>query len=415
MTITAIRGFNDILPEDTELWRHIEDTAVRIFTGYGYSEIKAPVAEKTELFSRSIGETTDIVEKEMYTFPDRRGDSITLRPEGTAPVVRAYIEHKLYTSPVTKLYYSGPMFRYERPQKGRYRQFYQIGAEVLGDDSPRADAEALSMLITLFERLKVKGATLNINSLGCADCRPAYREKLLNFLTRHKERLCENCVRRINANPLRALDCKNPGCIEATANAPQIIDSLCGDCRDHFGKVRRNLADLGIEARVNPRMVRGLDYYTKTTFEITGEGDLGAQNAIAAGGRYDSLVKDLGGPGTPCFGFAIGLERLSLLIKETGFKGKPIVAFIALGNEAEKKGIELLRAWREKGLKIMEDFSAGALKTRMKRADRIGARFTMILGDEELKSGVVMLKDMKTARQEKVSWESVADLIAVEE
>ncbi len=411
MSIVSVRGFNDILPEEAEIWRYMEEESFRVFSGYGFSEIKAPIVERTELFSRSIGETTDIVEKEMYTFLDRNGDSLTLRPEGTAPVVRAYIEHKLYASPLAKFYYTGPMFRYERPQKGRYRQFYQIGAEVLGDSSPGTDAESIEMLMRFFERIGLKEIKLEINSLGCPDCRPVYKEKLYSFLLGGKVMLCDNCVRRIETNPLRALDCKNPGCIEATREAPSIIDSLCAVCSEHFAKVRSLLKRLNIDFTINPRMVRGLDYYTKTTFEITSTG-LGSQNAVAAGGRYDGLVGELGGPMTPCFGFAIGMERVALLIRENGvFRKKPLSVFIALGAEAEEKGVELLRAWRERGLKIIEDFSGGTLKSRMKRADKLGAGFVLILGSDELKAGEVTIKDMSTAGQERLSWEFVPDRI----
>lgn len=412
MSINAIRGFNDVLPADTEAWRHIEQTAWSIFRSYGFSEIKLPVVEKTELFLRSIGETTDIVEKEMYTFADRHGDSITLRPEGTAPAVRAYIEHKLYTAPVTKLYYTGPMFRYERPQKGRYRQFYQIGAEVLGEDSPRSDAETLSMLMKFFNTLKIQGATLQVNSLGDAACRPGYKEKLYNYLKEKAGELCENCVRRIETNPLRALDCKSPGCIAATKDAPSLVDSLCEGCASHFDKVKYFLKLYGIEPVINPRMVRGLDYYTRTTFEITADNGLGSQNAVAAGGRYDGLVSELGGPATPCFGFAIGVERLSLLLDRSQVPTVPLTVFIALGDEAEKKGVELVTGWRDAGVRVVEEFSTGGLKTRMKRADRLGADFAVILGENELKEGVVTVKDMKAARQETVAWNKVASIIA---
>lgn len=405
MNITAIRGFNDILPGDSDVFRLIEAEAWRVFSSYGYSEIRLPAAEKTELFSRSIGETTDIVEKEMYTFPDRHGDSLTLRPEGTAGAVRAYIEHKLYTLPVAKLYYTGPMFRYERPQKGRYRQFYQIGAECLGDSSPRADAEALSMLMAFFERLELKGAALQINSLGCAQCRPAYKESLKAFLAGRVDSLCENCGRRVGTNPLRALDCKGHACIEATKDAPSIIDALCRPCSVHFEAVMAHLRLSGIEARINPRMVRGLDYYSRTTFEIIAEG-LGSQNAVAAGGRYDRLVAELGGPETPCFGFAVGMERLALIIRE-GVPVRPLGVFIAMGSPAEEKGIALLKEWRVKGLKLIEDFSAGQLKNRMKRADRLGARYVVILGPDELGQGVVTFKDMASALQEKLPWDGV--------
>lgn len=411
MGINAIRGFNDILPQDSIIWRHIEEIAFSLFSTYGFSEIRTPIAEKTELFARSIGETTDIVEKEMYTFPDRHGEGLTLRPEGTAPVVRAYIEHKMYVNPVTRLCYTGPMFRYERPQKGRYRQFYQIGAEVLGEPSPRADAETLEMLMRLFTLLKVKGAKLQVNSLGCRECRPAYKETLLGFL-KGKEGLCENCIRRMGANPLRVLDCKVPGCIEATKGAPSIIESLCPDCKAHFEEVLSTLKAFGVEASVNPRMVRGLDYYTKTTFEITAEG-LGSQNAVAAGGRYDGLVAELGGPETPCFGFAMGVERIALLIKDE-WKGlqKPLIALITLGEAARSKGMELASQLREGGLRVIEEFSAGQLKSRMKRVDRMGARFALIIGEDELKEGVAAVKDMQAATQEKVSFEAIFSNLA---
>jgi histidyl-tRNA synthetase len=409
MSITAIRGFNDILPTQSEAFRLIEEEARRVFTSYGYSEIRIPVMEKTALFSRSIGETTDIVEKEMYTFTDRRGDSVTLRPEGTAPVVRAFIENRLYNfSPVTRLFYTGPMFRYERPQKGRYRQFYQIGAEVLGEESPKVDAEVLQMLMELFKGLSVAQATLEINSLGDARCLPSYRKRLLGFLEARKARLCNNCVRRINENPLRALDCKNPGCVEATSGAPTIIDSLCDECSGHFESVKASLEAMGIEYRVNPRMVRGLDYYTRTSFEITAAG-LGSQNAVAAGGRYDTLVKELGGPDTPCIGFAIGVERVALLIKEKAQKSSPLVVFIAMGTEAEKRSLNIIKTLREKKTKVVADYGTGSLKSRMKRAHRMGAAFTIILGEDELKEGVVTVKDMEKGVQEKLSPESIVE------
>ncbi|MFQ5465004.1 MAG: histidine--tRNA ligase [Thermodesulfobacteriota bacterium] len=410
MGVTAIRGFNDILPGASLVWREIENEAARVFSSYGFSEIRIPVVEKTELFSRSIGETTDIVEKEMYTFSDRRGGSLTLRPEGTASVVRAYIEHRLYALPVARLYYTGPMFRYERPQKGRYRQFYQIGAEVLGDDSPGADAETIEMLMRLFANLGLKGVSLKINSLGCQACRPEYRTRLLAFLRGVADRLCENCRRRIEANPLRALDCKSAHCVEATKGAPSIIDSLCGDCRTHFSGVKDRLGLLGVDYAVDPRMVRGLDYYTRTTFEIIAAG-LGAQNSVAAGGRYDRLVEDLGGPPTPCFGFAIGVERLSLILSPERFKAPPLVVFIAMGDEAASSGVEVIRRLRAGGLGVVEDFTPGGLKKRMKRADRTGARFTVILGSDELAEGAVTLKDMETSAQERVPIDGLAGAI----
>ncbi|OGQ60792.1 MAG: histidine--tRNA ligase [Deltaproteobacteria bacterium RIFCSPLOWO2_02_FULL_53_8] len=406
MSITAVKGFNDILPNETFIWKFIEQTACRIFTSYGYSEIKVPVVEKTELFMRSIGETTDIVEKEMYSFLDRHGDGLTLRPEGTASVVRAYIEHKLYTAPINKLFYYGPMFRYERPQKGRYRQFYQIGAEVMGEDHPFMDAETIEMLVEFFKEIGLQGITLYINSLGCAECRPGYKQTLTRYLEGVKDRLCENCQRRLSVNPLRALDCKSTGCIAATQDAPKITDSLCTRCKQHFIFVTDSLSRRGIIAIPNPRMVRGLDYYTKTTFEITAAAGLGAQNAVAAGGRYDGLVKDLGGPATPCFGFAMGMERVALLLQETGLrsvKEPPLCAFIALGKEAEMAGTAIIKILREDGLRVVEVFTEGGLKTRMKMADRLGAGFAIILGEDELKTGKVIIKDMKTATQDTIN------------
>ncbi|HHL40689.1 MAG TPA: histidine--tRNA ligase [Deltaproteobacteria bacterium] len=400
MTVRAVRGFNDILPGTTEVWRRIEDEAAALFRAYGFSEIKVPVVERTELFARSIGEATDIVEKEMYTFRDRRGDSLTLRPEGTAPVVRAYIENKLYTAPVTRLFYGGPMFRYERPQKGRYRQFHQIGAEVLGDGSPWIDAETMEMAVRLFERLGVEGAELHVNTLGCAQCRPGYKAALKDFLDARSERLCADCRRRMETNPLRALDCKVPACVDATADAPALTDHVCRECAAHFDEVRRYLALLDASSTVNPRMVRGLDYYTRTTFEITAAG-LGAQNAVAAGGRYDSLVRELGGPQTPCFGFALGMERLSLVLGERPAPPSPLY-FIALGREAERAGTELVRGLRSAGLTVVTDYGEGSLRSRMKRAHRLGASRTLILGDDELCRGVVTVKEMATASQQAV-------------
>jgi len=400
--INAVRGFNDILPSDGFLWRAVEDEAARLFSAYGFSLMKIPVVEKTELFSRSIGQTTDIVEKEMYTFADRRGTSLTLRPEGTASVVRAYIERRLYDLPLQKIYYMGPMFRYERPQKGRYRQFHQIGAEVLGETSPRAEAEILEMLTRYLDRLGLEQVELQINSLGCAQCRPAYRDGLYAYLLEKKPALCGDCVRRMEFNPLRALDCKVPGCVETTAEAPSIIDSLCGDCLTHFTEVREALSLRKVSYRINPRMVRGLDYYTKTTFEIVAEG-LGSQNTVAAGGRYDGLVKELGGPETPCIGFAIGLERLVMLLKDKGHLcPTPLVVFLPLGADARARAVELIAGLRDKGMRVIEEFSDTTLKKRMKRADKIGARWTVIIGDNELAEGVAAVKDMTSATQEMV-------------
>jgi histidyl-tRNA synthetase len=369
--------------------------------------------EKTGLFSRSIGETTDIVEKEMYTFADRHGESITLRPEGTAPVVRAYIEHKLYANdPVAKLYYLGPMFRYERPQKGRFRQFYQIGAEVFGIDDPKADAETLEMLVSLFQKLELEGISLQINSLGCKECRPLYKENLLTFLKDRKPSLCQDCQRRYEINPLRTLDCKSQGCIEITSNAPSILDSICEKCKGHFEKVKEYLELSQITFSLNPKMVRGLDYYIRTTFEITALG-LGSQNAVAAGGRYDGLVKSLYGPDVPGFGFAIGIERLVMLLQEKGqgskVKGQGLAFIAILGDRAEQEAIELIKKIRANGIRLERDYSSKSIKSQMKRADKLGARFVLILGDDELASGSIMIKNMQSGEQEKIPLDKVEE------
>lgn len=411
--ISSIRGFNDILPPETYIWQHIEKEARDVFATYGFSEIRVPIVEKTGLFSRSIGETTDIVEKEMYTFADRHGEAITLRPEGTAPVVRAYIEHKLYgADPVAKFYYLGPMFRYERPQKGRFRQFHQIGAEVFGIDDPGIDAETLEMLIALFQRLGLEGVSLQINSLGCKECRPLYKEKLLNFLSDKKANLCPDCQRRYEINPLRTLDCKSQGCIEITSHAPSILDAVCEECKTHFEKVKEYLALSQVSFSVNPKMVRGLDYYIRTTFEITALG-LGSQNAVAAGGRYDGLVKSLDGPDMPGFGFAIGMERLAMLLQDKGHwaenKRQGLVFMIILGDKAEKAAIPLIKTLRQKGMRIERDYGNKSMKSQMKRADKLGAKFVLILGENELASNSIMVKNMETGSQEQVALDKIEE------
>lgn len=411
MAITTVRGFKDVLPDEAALWKRIEDAAAECFASYGFSEIRVPIVERTELFTRSIGETTDIVEKEMYTFATRSGDSLTLRPEGTASVVRAYVEHKLFNSaPVTRLFYTGPMFRYERPQKGRQRQFYQIGAEVFGEAGAWMDAEVIEMLMTLFNGLGCEGLVLEINSLGCPECRPAYKDALKEYLCSRTENLCENCKRRIEQNPLRALDCKVAGCVEAVKDAPSILDSLCDGCNGHFETLRGYLDGYGIEAVINPRMVRGLDYYTRTTFEVTAS-VLGAQNAVAAGGRYDTLVSDLGGPRTPCVGFAIGMERLALVLDAEGAESAPLIYFISLGEASDKEAVRLIRTLRARGARVAADYSRAKLKSVMKRADRAGASFVMILGEDESAAGVVTVKDMKSGCQERLSPDKAFDKV----
>lgn len=403
MAVSAIKGFNDILPDTVAIWQHIEATARRVFEVYGYGEVRVPIMEKTELFCRSIGDATDIVEKEMYSFVDKGENRVTLRPEGTAGVMRAYIEHKLYAQdPVARLYYMGPMFRYERPQKGRYRQFHQIGAEVIGITDPKIDAQVLTMLCHFFAELGLDEPALQINSLGCSECRPAYRKALRDFLQAKRDLLCEDCLRRYETNPLRALDCKSTGCKEATADAPSVLDHLCTGCAEHFAATQRHLRDVGTSFTINPRMVRGLDYYTRTTFELV-TSLLGAQSAVAAGGRYDGLIADLGGPKLPGIGFAMGVERVALLLSKQEFARRPDLFVAALGEAAQDRAFVLMSRLQRLGVWVECDLEGKSLKSQMRRADKINARFTLIIGDEELTRQEGTIKEMDSGRQTTVS------------
>ncbi len=410
MSITAIKGMNDILPGDVETWQFLEQTAREVFGCYGFSEIRTPVPEKTELFCRSIGETTDIVEKEMYTFCDKSENSLTLRPEGTAPVMRAFIQNRLYNlDPVSKLFYMGPMFRYERPQKGRYRQFHQLGVEVLGIEDAKIDAQVLAMLHQYFIRIGIESVALQINSLGCPECRPAYRESLIAYLETRLDSLCPECRRRYVTNPLRVLDCKVPGCQEATVDAPAVIDHLCSACDDHFGRVKTYLESLSVPFSVNARMVRGLDYYVRTTFELVTD-QLGSQNAVAAGGRYDGLVESLGGPALPGIGFAIGLERLVLMKGEAKVAPvSPQLFIAAIGEAAADRAFVLMSQLQTVGIRAEMDYLGKSLKAQMRRANKLNAAFTLILGEDELQSGRAQLKNMADSSQSPVELENLAD------
>jgi histidyl-tRNA synthetase len=423
MKITSIKGFADILPEEVGAWQRVEAAARRIFGAYHFAEIRIPIVEKTDLFSRSIGETTDIVEKEMYTFEDRDSRSneatdatkLTLRPEGTAGVVRAYVEAEMYkVEPVRKLYYMGPMFRRERPQKGRMRQFHQIGAEALGRSDPFIDAEILLLLNDFFGAVGLTELTLQINSLGDSECRPQYREKLLAFLKAREETLCANCRRRIDRNPLRALDCKEPGCIAATQDAPSILDSLCVNCRKHFATVQRLLRETNVEYSLNPRMVRGLDYYCRTTFEWTTT-QLGSQSAVAAGGRYDGLVEQLGGPAIPGVGFAMGVERLTMLLKmqDNAAANGPSLYIVWVGEKARDWAFPLAHRLRQKNLAVEMEGEARSLKSQMRRADKFKASSVLIVGEDELAKGKAVLRDMANKRQDEISLDGIeAELVA---
>jgi histidyl-tRNA synthetase len=407
--IQLIRGFKDILPGDIETWQQIEKTASALFADFGFKEIRIPIMERTELFARSIGEDTDIVEKEMYTFPDRKGDLITLRPEATASIVRSYIQHKMYASdPVRKFYIIGPMFRRERPQKGRYRQFYQINAEIFGVASPMVDVQLIFMLMTLFSRLEVSDVKAHINSLGCRACRPNYRKALAEFLSSIADQLCSDCRRRRERNPLRVLDCKVPTCREALSDAPSILDHLCSDCRLDFENVQESLDRLNIPYIADKRLVRGLDYYARTTFEIQTTA-LGAQSAVAGGGRYDGLVKLLDGPDQPATGFAIGLDRLAEIVSSQSAPPvkNPDLFITALGEDSQKEAFQWLCDFGLQGIQAEMDFSNRSLKSQMKRADRLGAGHVLIVGDDELKKGAAILRNMKTREQVSVPLDNV--------
>jgi histidyl-tRNA synthetase len=403
---------NDILPGDVETWQFLEQTAREIFGVYGFSEIRTPAVEKTELFCRSIGEATDIVEKEMYTFADKSSNSLTLRPEGTAPVMRAFIQNRLHNlDPVNKLYYLGPMFRYERPQKGRYRQFHQIGAEVIGVENPMIDAQVLAMLHHYFCAIGIDAVELQLNSLGCPECRPAYRQILIDFLQSRLQNLCGDCQRRYLTNPLRVLDCKVPGCKDATSGAPSVLDHLCSGCETHFSAVKKHLAALQIPYVINARMVRGLDYYVRTTFELVTD-RLGSQSAVAAGGRYDGLVASLDGPALPGIGFAIGVERLVLLKEEAKVQApRPDLFLAAMGDVAAEKAFVLMSQLQRAGIRAEMDYQAKSLKAQMRRANKLLARYALILGDEELAAGEADLKDMDQSSQQKVRLDALLDLM----
>jgi histidyl-tRNA synthetase len=403
--IQLIRGFKDILPGEVELWQAIETVARQLLEDFGFKEIRIPIMERTELFARSIGADTDIVEKEMYTFADRKGELITLRPEATASIVRAYIQHRLYSKePLQKYYTIGPMFRRERPQKGRYRQFYQINAEILGVQSGLADVQLIFLLVTLFSRLQVSDVKAHINSLGCPQCRPEFKVALSGFLTSVSDKLCSDCIRRKDRNPLRVLDCKVPSCREAMADAPSILDHLCSDCKADFAEVKKMLEKLDVPFVVDKNLVRGLDYYARTTFEIQTE-SLGAQNAVAGGGRYDGLVSELGGPDIPATGFAIGFDRLTELtgLAANQFQRKPDVFVAALGDKGRLLAFEWVCALGNEGVRAELDFGGKSLKSQMKQADRLEARYVLIVGDDELKKGEAILRNMESKDQVSVS------------
>ena len=408
--IPAIRGTHDILPGEVERWQRVEAVSRRLFERYGYAEVRTPIIEREELFAKGTGETTDIVQKEMYAFTDKGGERITLRPEATPSLVRAFVEHNLEQAMATpKIYLFGPMFRYERPQKGRYRQFHQLDVEVFGVSDPAIDAEVLDLAWTLVSELGIASVELVVNSVGCPVCRPAFAEALVAALGEDLGRLCGDCQRRAKTNPLRIFDCKVPQDQPIIDGLPHSADFLCDACREHFGAVERHLAMYGIPYRVSHRLVRGLDYYTRTTFEILA-GNIGAQNAILGGGRYDGLVKQLGGPDRVGIGFAAGIERLVLAMPgDTRDPARRPLFVAAMGDAARESALALLRDLRRGGLEAHMEYEGRSIKSQMKRADRLKAAFALILGDDELAAGAVSVKDMATGEQARVAREAVVD------
>ena len=406
----APRGTRDILPDEVDRWRFVERTAREIFERYGFREIRSPLLESTDLFARSVGESTDIVRKEMYTF-QRDQESFSLRPEGTASVVRAFVEHSLHRNVSAgfpgRFYYLGPMFRYERPQKGRQRQFHQIGVEVLGTPEPMADAETLEMLWAFLDELGVSDRELVLGSVGDQECRPRYRESLISWLEPRLSKLCDDCRRRHVENPLRVFDCKVDADRRLLSEAPKMLEHLCPDCDGHFRKVREALDRLEIPYRLDARMVRGLDYYERTVFEVVASG-LGAQNAVLGGGRYDGLVEDLGGPAIPGFGFAIGMERLLLLVPDDrGRRNAADLLLVALGNEGWEASVGLARRLRNRGVRVIAPLVERPMGAQLKRADRLGVRYALFVGASEIETGRYGLKDLSTGEQVTVDEEDL--------
>ncbi|AEF95084.1 Histidyl-tRNA synthetase [Desulfotomaculum nigrificans CO-1-SRB] len=413
MLTTRPRGTNDILPGEVEKWQYLEELARQVCREYGYSEIRTPIFEHTELFARGVGETTDIVEKEMYTFTDRGDRSITLRPEGTAAVVRAYLENKLYALPQPiKLFYIGPMFRYDRPQAGRFRQFHQFGVEVFGSNSPAIDAEVIAMAMDIYHRIGLTNLELHINSVGCPQCRPVLRQKLQEYFRPQLAELCPNCQGRFDRNPLRILDCKSEKCQEIGRHAPTTLDVLCPECQAHFELVKGYLDAVGVKYIVDNRLVRGLDYYTNTAFEIMTR-DIGAQSSIGGGGRYNGLIEACGGSAAPGIGFALGLERILLTAERQGItfpiSRGPAVFVATVGAGAETESFALVQKLRRHGIAADKDYLGRSLKAQMKYAGKLDARLVIILGEEELSRGVAVVRNMQAGSQEEVP---LADIIS---
>ena len=415
MLTNAPRGTKDILPDTVGHWTYVEEKIRKICKHYGFHELRTPIFEHTELFQRGIGEGTDVVDKEMYTFTDRGSRSITLRPENTASAVRAYLQNKLYgDNSLVKLFYMGSMFRYDRPQAGRMREFHQFGVESIGAESPLSDAEIIMLAVDFLQSLGMKDLSLSLNSVGCPRCRPKYREALKAYFREHLGELCRDCNDRFGRSPLRILDCKIDADKPFMAGAPKITDCLCDECKDHFERVKKLLTEAGIDFVLDPRLVRGLDYYTKTAFEIKYL-PLGAQSAVAGGGRYDGLIEEMGGKPTPAVGFATGLERVLLALEKQNLLPENTPAedafVVALGDVAKESAFCLLAKLRRAGLTASMDFAGRSMKAQMKQANKMHARFALILGEDEVKEGTVMMKDMVASKQEKVPLAEIIETI----
>lgn len=415
MLTRAPKGTKDILPSESYSWQYVEEKIRQIARLYGYREIRTPIFEHTDLFVRSVGDTTDIVQKEMFTFEDKGKRSITLKPEGTAGVVRAYIEHSLYAEPQPiKVYYITPCFRHERPQAGRQRQFNQFGVEVFGGKEASLDAEIISLAVKLFDSLAIKGLKVNLNSIGCPDCRGPYYEKIKEYLGDNINSLCKSCSDRYEKNPLRILDCKEEGCKALIAGIPLILDNLCDECKDHFDQVKAFLDAKGIDYQINPLIVRGLDYYTKTVFEIISD-SLGAQSTVCGGGRYDGLVEECGGPKTPGIGFAIGLERLMMILeaqKAIDIVEEPMDIYIAtIGDMARLKASDLISVLRKKGISADMDHVGRSIKAQFKYAGKQGYKFVCTIGENELTTGDLRIKNMKEGKEDSIRIESLLDYL----
>ena len=415
MLTNAPRGTKDILPDTVGDWLYIEKEIRDLCKRFGYQEIRTPVFEHTELFQRGIGEGTDVVDKEMYTFTDRGGRSVTLRPENTASAVRAYLQNKLYAeADLVKLFYIGSMFRYDRPQAGRLREFHQFGIEALGESNPAVDAEVILLAIKLLEGLGLKDLELSINSVGCPECRSQYRTMLQDFFRDKLEDLCEDCKSRFDRSPLRILDCKKDSDKPYMADAPKITDCLCEECSSHFEALKQHLAKAGVGFKHDPRLVRGLDYYTKTAFEIKYP-PLGAQSAVAGGGRYDGLIEEMGGNHTPAVGFATGLERLLLALENQNLlpdKNRSVDAYVvALGEKAQAEAFKLVMDLRDAGLSAAIDYAGRSMKAQMKQANKLNAKYAVILGDDEIAEGAALIRSMADSCQEKVAFDAVIEKI----